>query len=45
MTEMLGIKIPMNSWVVLPLIVLAAVILAYLISAAALWLFRKVAVE
>src|SRR3989338_3894107 len=42
MTEMLGIKIPMNPWVVLPLIVLAAVILAYLANIAILSILRRV---
>lgn len=42
MTEMLGIKIPMNPWVVLPLIVLAAVISAYLANVAILSILRRV---
>lgn len=45
MTNVLGIKILMTPWVILPLLVLATVISAYLISAAALWILRKMARE
>jgi small-conductance mechanosensitive channel len=41
MTEFLGVKIPMNPWVVLPLIGLAAVVLAYLVNLAVLWMIQK----
>jgi small-conductance mechanosensitive channel len=37
MTEFFGVKIPMNAWVVLPLIFLAAIILAYAINLVTLW--------
>lgn len=43
MTNLFGVKILMNPWVVLPLLVLATVIAAYLISAVTLWVLRKVA--
>lgn len=42
MTEFLGVKIPMNLWVILPLIILATAILAYLINVAILRVLRRV---
>ena len=42
MTEILGVKIAMNAWVVFPLIVLAAAILAYLVNVIILWILRRV---
>jgi small-conductance mechanosensitive channel len=41
MTDFYGVKIPMNSWVVLSLIGLGAVVLAYLINVAVLWMIKK----
>ena len=41
MTEFFGLKIPMNAWVVLPVIFLAAIILAYAINLVILWVFRR----
>lgn len=43
MTDFFGVKIPMNPWVVLPLIVLGATILAYLVNVAILWALKRVA--
>ncbi len=43
MTDFFGVKIPMNPWVVLPLIVLAAALLAYLVNVAVLWAVKKAA--
>jgi hypothetical protein len=42
MTVLFGVEIPMNPWVVLPLIVMAAVILAYAVNYAILWTFRGI---
>ncbi|TMA13018.1 MAG: mechanosensitive ion channel family protein [Deltaproteobacteria bacterium] len=42
MTEFLGIKIPMNPWALLPLILFATTILAYLVSTAALRILKGV---
>ncbi|MBI2090944.1 MAG: mechanosensitive ion channel family protein [Deltaproteobacteria bacterium] len=43
MTEFLGVKIPMNPWVVvLPLVVLAAALLAYVIHVTVFWFVRRV---
>ena len=42
MTEFFGLKIPMNAWVVLPLIFLAAIILAYAIQLVILWVLRRI---
>ena len=42
MTEFFGVKIPMNGWVVLPLIFLAAIILAYAVNLFILWLLRRI---
>jgi small-conductance mechanosensitive channel len=41
MTEFFGLKIPMNPWVVLPLIFLAAIILAYALNLVILWILRR----
>lgn len=41
MTDFFGVKIPMNPWVVLPLIGLAAIVLAYLINLAVLWMIKR----
>lgn len=41
MTQFFGVKIPMNAWVVLPLIILAAIILAYAINLLILRLLRR----
>ena len=41
MTDLFGVKIVMSPWVVLPLLILATVILAYLVSAATLWVIRS----
>ncbi|MGE5307314.1 MAG: mechanosensitive ion channel family protein [Alphaproteobacteria bacterium] len=41
MTEFFGVKIPMNAWVVLPLIFLAAIILAYVINLVTLWALKR----
>lgn len=41
MTEFLGVKIPMNLWVVLPLIIVSAAISGYLLSVVVLWLFKR----
>lgn len=43
MTNLFGVKILMNPWVILPLLILATVIAAYLISAVALWVLGKIA--
>ena len=43
MTDFFGVKIPMNPWVVLPLIVVGATILAYLINVAVLWALKRAA--
>ncbi len=42
MTELLGVKISMNPWVLLPLVILATAIVALLISAIVLCLLRGV---
>lgn len=42
MVELLGVKIPMNPWVVLPLVVAAAAVLAYFVHVAVLWFLRRV---
>jgi small-conductance mechanosensitive channel len=42
MTEFFGVAIPMNPWVVLPLIVLTAVLLAYGIDIFILWILKKI---
>jgi small-conductance mechanosensitive channel len=41
MTEFLGVKIPLNPWVVLPLIVLSTSVLAYLINIVVLQLIKR----
>lgn len=45
MTEFFGVKIPLNPWVVFPLVVLAAAILAYLVNWVVLRLFKRVATK
>jgi small-conductance mechanosensitive channel len=45
MTDLFGVKIPMNPWIVLPLIFLAAVVVAYLLNLAVLWLINRVVHE
>ncbi len=42
MTNLFGVKILMNPWVVLPLLILATVIVASLISAVTLWVLGKI---
>jgi small-conductance mechanosensitive channel len=42
MTVLFGIEIPMNPWVVLPLILIAALVLAYIVNHAILWVFRGI---
>lgn len=42
MTEFFGVDIPMNPWVVLPLVFLAAVLLAYGINIIILWLLKRI---
>jgi small-conductance mechanosensitive channel len=42
MTECFGVEIPMNPWVVLPLIFLAAVLLAYGINIIILWFLKRI---
>lgn len=42
MIQFFGVKIPMNPWVLLPVIVLAAAVAAYLVHIAVLWLARTV---
>lgn len=42
MTEFFGVKVPLNPWVVFPLVVLAAAALAYLVNWVVLRLFKKV---
>lgn len=42
MTDLFGVKIVMHPWVVLPLLILATAIVAYLISAVTLWILRKI---
>jgi len=42
MTELLGVKIPMNPWLVFPLIVLLAAILAYLVNVVIMRVLRRV---
>lgn len=42
MIELVGLKIPMNLWIVLPLVILAAAILAYLVHVAVLWFVRRI---
>jgi len=42
MSEFLGIEIPLTPWVLLPLILIAIAILAYLANAFILWVIRKV---
>ena len=42
MSDIFGVKIPMNPWVVLSLFTLAAAILAYLASVTILWVFKKI---
>lgn len=42
MTNIFGTKILTNPWVVLPLLILASALAAYLVSAVILWLFRRV---
>ena len=41
MTEILGIKIPLNPWVLFPLIVIAATALAYLADVTTLWIIKR----
>lgn len=41
MTEFLGVRISMNPWVLLPLIILAAAIVAYVVSATVLWTLNR----
>jgi small-conductance mechanosensitive channel len=41
MTEFFGIEIPMDPWVILPLIFLASVLLAYGINVVVLWILKK----
>jgi len=41
MTEILGIRIPLNPWVLFPLIVLAAAGLAYLADVIILWIIKR----
>ena len=41
MTDLFGVKIFIPPWVVLPLLLLATVILAYLISSVTLWVLRR----
>ena len=41
MTDLFGVKIFMNAWMILPLLILATVILAYLISSVTLWVLRR----
>lgn len=43
MTELFGVRILMNPWVMLSLILLATVILAFLINAAVLWALKRIA--
>ncbi|MBI4525388.1 MAG: mechanosensitive ion channel family protein [Deltaproteobacteria bacterium] len=43
MTRILGVEVPTNPWVLLALIILAALFFAYLISSVVLWFFRKTA--
>jgi small-conductance mechanosensitive channel len=42
MTELFDLTIPMNPWVVLPLLFLAAVLLAYGVNLLLLWILRRV---
>jgi small-conductance mechanosensitive channel len=44
-TELFGVVIPMNPWVVLPLVFLAAVVLAYVINVVFLWVLRRILPE
>lgn len=41
MTDFFGVKVLLNPWMVLPPLVLAAVILAYLISTVTFWVLRR----
>lgn len=41
MTDLFGLRIFMKPWVVLPLLILATVILAYLLSLVTLWILRR----
>ena len=41
MTDLFGVKIFIPPWVVLPLLLLATIILAYLISSVTLWVLRR----
>ncbi len=42
MTELFDVRIPMNPWVILPLVILATAIVAYLINAVILWFLRRI---
>lgn len=42
MTNLFGVKIFMNPWVVLPLLILTTILAAYLVSAVTLWVLRRV---
>jgi len=42
MTEFFGLKIPLNPWVVLPAIFLAAIILAYAVNIVIFELVRRI---
>jgi hypothetical protein len=41
MSEVLSAKLLTNPWVVLPMVALAAVLAAYLLSAAVLWVLKR----
>jgi small-conductance mechanosensitive channel len=41
MTEFFDLTIPMNPWVVLPLVFFAAIVLAYIVNIIALWTLRR----
>jgi small-conductance mechanosensitive channel len=43
MTQVLGVAIPMNPWVILPLIVLATALLAYVLNVIILWVVGRIA--